>query len=492
MTTKSIGIDADADPGEVAGGSGPVPGSAVSRRLLLKAAAAGTLVAAGGAALPTEAFAHGGYAARNALWQLARKRGLVFGSSTATWQLFNEPLDDLTPTEYSALFRRQAEMVFTEDDLLWYKLKPESRRGAGLPLRRPRVRVRPTATGSWCSPPTWSGTRASARAGPRTTCGSWTSRTPRSCSSAPRGPWSAATAAGPPAGSWPTRSPARSATTPTSSASAPTCRGTRPSAAATWPEMFRLARRNDPHATLVLNEFGFETTNEYGDDPTARQEGASSASSTRCSGRHVPLDAVGHPGPPARRVLGQLRLRGSTAGSSSRAGRPRPEDPDHRDGRAGRRPARRRSAPRDRAVADIYADYLDVTLANPAVKSLITFGLSDRYTWLQEDYPREDGAARRPLPYDDDLRGQAGAAGAAARTALGSAPSPAVALPALVTVLKVGVIGLGEVAQVVHLPVLAALPQLFEIRSACDLSPRLLRQVGDRFAIPARYAIRRN
>jgi endo-1,4-beta-xylanase len=31
------------------------------------------------------------------------------------------------------------------------------------------------------------------------------------------------------------------------------------------------------------------------------------------------------------------------------------------------------------------------------------FGLSDRYTWLQEDFPREDGAERRPLPYDSDL-----------------------------------------------------------------------------------------
>ena len=76
--------------------------------------------------------------------------------------------------------------------------------------------------------------------------------------------------------------------------------------------------------------------------------------------------------------------------------------------------------PRDRGVADIYADYLDTTLANPAVKSLITFGLSDRYTWLQEDYPREDGAARRPLPYDEDLQRQAGAPGAAARAARGA------------------------------------------------------------------------
>ena len=56
------------------------------------------------------------------------------------------------------------------------------------------------------------------------------------------------------------------------------------------------------------------------------------------------------------------------------------------------------------------------------------------------------------------------------------------------SVLKVGVIGLGEVAQVVHLPVLAALPQLFEVESACDISPALVLQVGDRFGIPRRYA----
>jgi predicted dehydrogenase len=56
------------------------------------------------------------------------------------------------------------------------------------------------------------------------------------------------------------------------------------------------------------------------------------------------------------------------------------------------------------------------------------------------------------------------------------------------SVLKVGVIGLGEVAQVVHLPVLAALPQLFTVESACDISPGLVQQVGDRFNILRRYA----
>jgi endo-1,4-beta-xylanase len=61
-------------------------------------------------------------------------------------------------------------------------------------------------------------------------------------------------------------------------------------------------------------------------------------------------------------------------------------------------------APRDAAIADAYRTYLETALAEPAVTSLVTFGLSDRYTWLQEDYPRNDGAARRPLPFDDSMR----------------------------------------------------------------------------------------
>jgi endo-1,4-beta-xylanase len=62
------------------------------------------------------------------------------------------------------------------------------------------------------------------------------------------------------------------------------------------------------------------------------------------------------------------------------------------------------AGPRDRAVADIYRRYLDAALEEPEVVSLMTFGLSDRYTWLQEDFPRDDGAPRRPLPFDDKLK----------------------------------------------------------------------------------------
>jgi predicted dehydrogenase len=53
--------------------------------------------------------------------------------------------------------------------------------------------------------------------------------------------------------------------------------------------------------------------------------------------------------------------------------------------------------------------------------------------------------------------------------------------------LRVGVVGLGEVAQVVHLPILESLPDLFELTAVCDISATLLKVVGDRYNIAHRY-----
>ena len=50
---------------------------------------------------------------------------------------------------------------------------------------------------------------------------------------------------------------------------------------------------------------------------------------------------------------------------------------------------------------------------------------------------------------------------------------------------NVGVVGLGEVAQVVHLPVLEALGDRFRLAAVCDVSPALLGAVGDRYGVPA-------
>jgi predicted dehydrogenase len=50
--------------------------------------------------------------------------------------------------------------------------------------------------------------------------------------------------------------------------------------------------------------------------------------------------------------------------------------------------------------------------------------------------------------------------------------------------LRVGVAGLGAVAQSVHLPLLARLHETFEIAALCDLSPTLLAALGDRYGVP--------
>ena len=50
--------------------------------------------------------------------------------------------------------------------------------------------------------------------------------------------------------------------------------------------------------------------------------------------------------------------------------------------------------------------------------------------------------------------------------------------------LRVGVAGLGAVAQAVHLPLMARLPETFELAAICDLSATLTTTIGDRYRIP--------
>ena len=52
---------------------------------------------------------------------------------------------------------------------------------------------------------------------------------------------------------------------------------------------------------------------------------------------------------------------------------------------------------------------------------------------------------------------------------------------------RLGIIGLGEVAQIVHLPILQSLSDRYEIRVLCDISPRLLRSMGERCGVEGLY-----
>ena len=50
--------------------------------------------------------------------------------------------------------------------------------------------------------------------------------------------------------------------------------------------------------------------------------------------------------------------------------------------------------------------------------------------------------------------------------------------------MRLGVIGLGAVAQAVHLPLIDRLPDRFRLTALCDLSPGLLRAIGERYRVP--------
>jgi endo-1,4-beta-xylanase len=60
---------------------------------------------------------------------------------------------------------------------------------------------------------------------------------------------------------------------------------------------------------------------------------------------------------------------------------------------------------RDRMVAAMYRGYLGNVLHHPAVKAVLTWGFTDKYSWLTHSrHQRPDALPKRPLPFDADLR----------------------------------------------------------------------------------------
>ena len=66
------------------------------------------------------------------------------------------------------------------------------------------------------------------------------------------------------------------------------------------------------------------------------------------------------------------------------------------------------SASRDSNVANFYSKFLSVALDEQAVKAVVLWGLSDRYTWLAAErkpmFARAGGLPPRPLPFDVEFR----------------------------------------------------------------------------------------
>jgi endo-1,4-beta-xylanase len=164
---------------------------------------------------------------------------------------------------------------------------------------------------------------------------------------------------------------------------------------------FHEAHESDRRACLVLNDFGYETVSQYGDKPSDKIR-ATLQVLDRLLHHDVPVHAFGiqahlladrfHERFHARqyrRFLSELSDRGLKIFIT---------ELDVLDDGLPKAPHRR-----DRMVADVYKRYLDVALEETDIAAVINFGLSDRYTWLEEDLPRDDGGHRRPLPFDENL-----------------------------------------------------------------------------------------
>ncbi len=58
---------------------------------------------------------------------------------------------------------------------------------------------------------------------------------------------------------------------------------------------------------------------------------------------------------------------------------------------------------RDHAIGEIYYEYLSTVLQHKSVCAVLTWGLTDRHSWLATYNPRRDNAQVRPLPFDEGL-----------------------------------------------------------------------------------------
>ena len=354
------------------------------RSLVLSGGMAMGALLAGG--VPAAARTRAGAAAAavgNPLWQQAYSKGIVYGSSTATWQFEPDPA-------YSALFQREAGMMLTEDDLLWYRLKPTPSSALDFSFGDRIIGFAESGSkhvlgahlvwdegfgDGWTDDDLWLMTEQQARDTLYPTVQAEVSRYAGRVKA-----WIAANEVTDEGGIC-TNVPWYATIGPEYIA-----------------ETFQVAHQADPRAMLVINDFGFE----QGTTAAARRAGFLQVIDMLL-GQGVPVHAAGIQAhltyrnfarefdPNAYRAfLAALAARGLTIMIT--------EMDVLDDGLKKDIPSR------DAGVADVYARYLAVALDEPAVKVFLTFGLSDRYTWLQEDMPRGDRAPRRPLPFDANLQ----------------------------------------------------------------------------------------
>ena len=164
---------------------------------------------------------------------------------------------------------------------------------------------------------------------------------------------------------------------------------------------FRTARAADPHARLTYNDYGVE----FESTENAERRRLILELLRNLKKRDVPLDAVGiqshikaaQPvsfGRGLADYIESIRQMGLEVYLT--------ELDVNEDDISDNDPVKR-----DAIVAQTYRDYLRVALANRAVKLVLTWDLSDRFTWLNggpTHHRKQPNRPQRSLPFDRDFR----------------------------------------------------------------------------------------
>lgn len=159
---------------------------------------------------------------------------------------------------------------------------------------------------------------------------------------------------------------------------------------------FRAAARTDPTAKLVINEYDLENTGLRYD---ARRNAILNIV-RNLQDQNIPVHGVGLQAHLyAERAIDQKGL-GSFIQTLEQMGvKILITELDVIDWRLSRNPVKR-----DIGVANVVAEFLEAVYAAGRPESIVTWGITDRYSWIKDVFKRKDGAPNRPLPMDRNYR----------------------------------------------------------------------------------------
>jgi endo-1,4-beta-xylanase len=164
---------------------------------------------------------------------------------------------------------------------------------------------------------------------------------------------------------------------------------------------YHTAREADPKAKLTYNDYGVEYDNAEGEE----RRRAILELLRGMQARRVPLDAVGiqsHIKAASTSTIGKGLADYIAAIHAMKLEVYLTELDVNEDDIASNE-----ITERDRVVAQTYSNFLDVALNNTAVKLVLTWGISDRRTWLNDGpthHRKQPNRPQRSLPFDPEYR----------------------------------------------------------------------------------------